>query len=391
MVHFTHLLPWAAEIFSNTGVIADSSLSPILKLFPNLLSINDDPVVVTALICSALGAAALLTIGKSDRAAALWILFCLACLLGRNPLISNPSMPYVGWMLLAHSCIAGAPYGSWSARNRNDPVGEWHFSPQVFTAAWIVLALSYSYSGYTKLLSPSWVAGDTVGFVLENPLARLSPIRDLFLFLPDVFLKAVTWTVLYVELLFAPLSLISRARPVLWLAMLFVQFGFLFLLNFADLTFGMLLFHLFTFDPRWIKGRHGADTDELYFDGSCALCNNCVRFLISEDTPKKIRFSPLEGASFSRLRAERNLSYLPDSIVVRQENGVLLIKSDAVVHLLCRLGGLWTLMGVAYSCVPKGVRDVFYDFIGARRYAWFGKTPDACPIIPAAHRGRFFE
>jgi hypothetical protein len=48
----------------------------------------------------------------------------------------------------------------------------------LFAAAWVALALSYSPSGYTKLLSPAWVDGETIRLVLENPLARDHALRS---------------------------------------------------------------------------------------------------------------------------------------------------------------------------------------------------------------------
>jgi hypothetical protein len=71
--------------------------------------------------------------------------------------ISNPSLPFVGWMLLAHAFLPEAPYGSWMARGRPDPGGKWEMPPAIFAVAWIVMALGYTFSGYTKLVSPSWV------------------------------------------------------------------------------------------------------------------------------------------------------------------------------------------------------------------------------------------
>lgn len=390
-VHFIQLLPWGTELFSAQGVIPEAAQSPLIYLFPNLLLLSDAPIVVMGLLSSAALAALSLSVGYYDRTAAIWIWICLACLLGRNPLISNPSMPYVGWMLLAHSCLQAAPYGSFSSRNRTDPSGAWQFEPRIFAAAWIVLALSYTYSGYTKLLSPSWLAGDTIGFVLENPLARLSPIRDLFLLLPPIFISIITWIVLYVELFFAPACLIARLRPFFWLAMLIVQIGFLFLLNFADLTFGMILFHLLTFDPGWIRGRNSTKKDTLFFDGTCALCHGCVRFMLSEDRTGLLAFSPLQGATFRELISREGVDQLPDSMVLQTEGDQILFKSQAILYLLKRLGGLWTLIGSILSLFPKRVGDAVYDFIGARRFSWFGKTPDLCPIIPNSYRDRFLH
>jgi hypothetical protein len=99
--------------------------------------------------------------------------------------------------------------------------------------------------------------------------------------------------VLYVELLFAPAALWPRARPWLWTAMLAIQFGFLFLLNFADLTIGMLLFHLFTFNPAWIPGRPFKPADVLYYDGGCALCHGFVRFCLAEERTGTLKYAPL--------------------------------------------------------------------------------------------------
>ena len=62
------------------------------------------------------------------------------------------------------------------------------------------MALAYSYSGYTKLLSPSWIDGSALSRVLANPLARATVLRTLLLALPTWFLKTATWSALGLEL-----------------------------------------------------------------------------------------------------------------------------------------------------------------------------------------------
>jgi hypothetical protein len=42
-VHFVALLPWAAEVFSDRGVLP-AAVSPFLRLFPNVLAVSDSPV-----------------------------------------------------------------------------------------------------------------------------------------------------------------------------------------------------------------------------------------------------------------------------------------------------------------------------------------------------------
>lgn len=56
--------------------------------------------------------------------------------------------------------------------------------PALFAAAWIVMSISYTYSGVTKLVSPSWVDGSALARVLNNPLARPTFVRDFVLATP---------------------------------------------------------------------------------------------------------------------------------------------------------------------------------------------------------------
>jgi predicted DCC family thiol-disulfide oxidoreductase YuxK len=378
-VHFAHLAPWSAELFSSAGMTPDAWLSPLLRAFPNILAAIDAPAFVVALCLAAAAAALCFAVGWHDRWAALIVWYVLACLVGRNPLITNPSLPYVGWMLLAHACLPAAPYGSAAARGRSDPAGDWRFPRRLFAAAWIVLALSYSYSGYTKLLSPSWVSGEAVAVVLDNPLARDWILRDIMLALPPLSLQLLTWAILIVELLFAPLCLIRKLRPWMWLAMLIVQLGIAALLRFPDLTIAMLLVHLFTFDPRWLKARDLSGVT-VFYDGGSALCHAVVRFLIAEDRALQLRFAALVPA--------RQKGTPPETIVVRAADGRLHIEADAVVHLLDGLGGLWRVIAWGLSAVPAPARRRAYRAIGSRRYALFGRPPAPRPILAPRVRGR---
>jgi len=387
-IHFLHLLPWSAELFSSEGVLPDGRLSPVFAFFPNVYAIDDGPWFVCATIAVSAVAAIAFAVGRFDRLAALWMWLVLASLFGRNPLILNPSMPYVGFMLLAHLFVPAGPYGSLSARGRPDPDGQWTLPGSVFLAAWVVLALSYSYSGYTKLLSPSWVAGDSIEYVLQNPLARPWVLRDFLLWLPPIFLKLLTWTVLYVELLFAAIALWSGARPWVWLAMLVIQFAFLFLLNFADLTIGMLLFHLLTFDPKWIPARPFKHDEVLYYDGGCAMCHGFVRFLLAEERSGTLRFAPLQGAHFQASVPESKRNGLPDSLVLRTSDGTLHLRSDAVIMVMDALGGLWTGMARLLRLVPPPLRNAAYDLVGASRYRVFGRAPQLCPVAAPDLRHR---
>lgn len=389
-VHFAYLAAWAPELFSNSGMLPDANLSPLTKAFPNILAFFDAPWFVTLLALISAVAALFFAVGYADRMAAMFMWFVLACFLGRNPLILNPAMPYTGWMLLAHVFLPAAPYGSLAARGRLDPGNNWTFSQGVFLAGWVILALTYSYSGYTKLLSPSWVSGDNVSYVLTNPLARDWFLRDLFLTLPPVLLKLLTWLILGIELLFAPLALIRRLRPWLWAGMLIVQFGFAFLLNFPDLTIAMLLFHMFTFNPDWLKAKSLAGA-EVHFDGSCALCHGTVRFLLAEEFEGALRFAPLQSGLLAEKIGQKIQDAPGDTFVLVTPEGSVLVESDGMLYLLDHLGGLWRLLAWAAHILPRSLRNRLYHFIGQRRYKWFGSKEEFCPLMPQPLRARMLD
>jgi predicted DCC family thiol-disulfide oxidoreductase YuxK len=388
-VHFVALVPWGQELFSNVGLLPVAGASPLAFLFPNLLSVSSPPGLVAAmLVCGAL-LSVLFAVGIHDRWAAAGLWYIWACLLGRNPLILNPGLPFVGWMLLAHIFVPTAPYGSWAARGRPDPAGSWRMPDALFAVAWIVMAVGYSYSGITKISSPSWLDGSAFARVLENPLARPGPLRDGLLALPPALLRLATWSVLGLEVAFAPLALLRRLRPIVWATMLLLHLSLLILVDFADLSLSMVILHLFTLDPAWIPSWKAELRESLFYDGGCGLCHRAVRFLLAEDVGQRFRFAPLGGPTFLSLVSEADRARLPDSLVVRTEEGRLLTRSAAVVHLLKRLGGLWRVIGTLGGCVPRSWLDWAYDVIARVRHRLFAKPDDACPVVPRELRARF--
>jgi predicted DCC family thiol-disulfide oxidoreductase YuxK len=389
-VHFAQLMPWGAEMFSNRGMLPDGAASPLLRLFPNILALYDAPAFVMALLVLAAGASLLFAIGLYDRAAAIALWYALACLFGRNPLIANPSLPYVGLLLLAHASLPRAPYGSFERRGQIDPGGGWRAPQEIYLVVWISMALGYSYSGYTKLISPSWVDGAALGRVLDNPLARPGALRDALLALPPAFLRAATWGALALELLFAPLALSRKLRPWLWAAMLAMHLGLIALIDFADLSLGMVMLHLFTFDPGWVKPLRTKAAEMIFYDGRCGLCHRAVRFILAEDRRgEAFRFAPLGGEVFYAAAPEGRRAALPDSLVVLTAEGELLTRSSAVLYVMRRLGGMWRTVALFGRLIPVAWRDGVYDAVARMRYRLFRKPESACPLLPGHLRSRF--
>jgi len=128
----------------------------------------------------------------------------------------------------------------------------------------------------------------------------------------------------------------------------------------------------------------------LFYDGHCALCHRTVEFVLQHDrSGGAFRFAPLQGSTFSSLVVPDDRRGLPDSFVVRTEQGALLVRSDAVIHILRRLGGGWRLLGGLIAVVPRPVRNLGYDFVARVRYRVFGRRQDLCPMVRPDWRARF--
>ena len=129
--------------------------------------------------------------------------------------------------------------------------------------------------------------------------------------------------------------------------------------------------------------------DLLFYDGGCGLCHRSVRFVAAADREGAFHFAPLGGETFfARVPPERH-SALPDSIVVSRADGVLLVRSDAAIHVLFRIGGAWSLLAAVLDAVPRRLRDAGYDFVARRRARWFPRPAVSCPLVPPRLRARF--
>ena len=389
-VHFLMLIPWGTEVFSHAGVLPDAQLSPLFGIFPNLFHLSDAPTFVSGVLVVATGLSIALAIGWRDRIAAVLLWWIWASLFGRNPLISNPSLPYIGLLLLLHAGTPRSPFGAWSMRGRLNPGGGWHLPRDLHRVAWILMSVGYTYSGIAKWSSPSWRDGTALERVLNNPLARPNLLREGLLQLPDSVLRCATWGALGFEVAFVLFAAITRLRPWAWGVMLAMHIGLVFLIDFADLSVGMILLHLFTFDPGWVKPKRGAEPDIVFFDGECGLCHRTVRWLLAEDPDgASFRFAPLQGDTITTRLTSDRIAALPDSIVLLRADGALLDRSDAVVHILLALGGLSALLGRGLLLVPRPLRNLMYDAVARVRKSAFRKPSGLCPMLPPELGARF--
>ncbi|THD00666.1 hypothetical protein B1810_23920 [Panacagrimonas perspica] len=144
-----------------------------------------------------------------------------------------------------------------------------------------------------------------------------------------------------------------------------------------------------TFDPAWIRGSAPTAVETIFYDGQCGLCHRVVRFVLAEDAHAVFRLAPLQGTAFEHALPAPVRARLPDSFLVLTADGRVASRSDAAIHVLERLGGLWRIAGAALRLVPRTWRDRAYDAIGRNRHALFARPIAACPLTPPHLRGRF--
>ncbi|HEX8432659.1 MAG TPA: DCC1-like thiol-disulfide oxidoreductase family protein, partial [Longimicrobium sp.] len=75
-----------------------------------------------------------------------------------------------------------------------------------------------------------------------------------------------------------------------------------------------------------------------------------------------------------------------DSAVLVRD-GRAYLRSAAVVNIMCGLGGIWRVFGIA-RVIPPRLLDVAYNAVARSRYRFFGRS-DACLIPPPEIRSRF--
>jgi len=379
-VHFAYLIPYGTDLFSSAGMVGDAATNLSYGFFPNPLNWLDAPWMVTAFLAGLTGLSLALMVGVRPPWLPVLLWFGWACLLNRNVFIRNPGMPYVGWMLLALPLI---PRGEGFALGQR-PDAEWRFPTRIWVALWGLLAVGYTLSGIDKAMSPSWQDGSALSHVLTNPLSR-DHLGVQYLLQMPTFLMLSTWGALALETLYLPLALWRRSRPWVWLAMVGMQLGILLLVDFADLTLGVLMVHLWTFDARWLKPRTLRTPPIVFFDGVCGLCNASIDLLVQEDFGRVLRFAPLQGEAAQEHLTAEQIADLDSFYYAR--DGQLFNRSSALLRVCADIGGPWRLLAVGLL-LPLPIRDGLYRLVAANRYRLFGKH-DVCRL-PAPHERALF-
>ena len=125
----------------------------------------------------------------------------------------------------------------------------------------------------------------------------------------------------------------------------------------------------------------------LLFDGYCSLCNAAVDFVLKRDSKKKLLVASMQSPAGQRALNHYGYpsTYLDSLILV--EKGKVYLGSTAALRVARKLRRGWPLL-YPLILLPKGIRDRIYQWIGANRYAWFGRR-DSCRMPTLSEKDRF--
>lgn len=128
----------------------------------------------------------------------------------------------------------------------------------------------------------------------------------------------------------------------------------------------------------------------ILFDGVCNLCARSVQLVIRNDRDGVFRFASLQSAIAQDLLQQFDYRHEELGSVLLIMDGKLYRKSRAALNIARRMDKLWPALYYLLIWIPRFIADPVYDFVGNRRYQWFGKKA-SCWVPDDALRARFLD
>ena len=149
----------------------------------------------------------------------------------------------------------------------------------------------------------------------------------------------------------------------------------------------------------------------LFIDGHCVLCQRAAQWVLRHDRRGRVALAALQGRTAHRLLpaalcekpapagrtgivrrpapADQPAAAGAGSLVWREVDGRIRVRSAAVLAVAVALGGWYRAGATLLWLVPARLRDALYLAL-ARRRRWFGTT-DRCRLPTASHGNRLLD
>jgi predicted DCC family thiol-disulfide oxidoreductase YuxK len=143
----------------------------------------------------------------------------------------------------------------------------------------------------------------------------------------------------------------------------------------------------------------------ILYDGVCGLCNRLNQFVLHRDPDAIFRFASLQSPFAERILARYGADPQDlDTVYVvvnhdlskhdlakeAQSDERILPRSDAIIFVLKRLGGIWKVLGLFLQLLPRLLRDAAYRIVARNRYPIFGRS-ETCVLPSPENRNRFLD
>lgn len=124
----------------------------------------------------------------------------------------------------------------------------------------------------------------------------------------------------------------------------------------------------------------------LFYDGDCALCNRCVRYITAHEKNNGLFFSSLQSDYAKKELAKYHYDFSKLNTLVLIMDGNIYYKSDAALNLsrFLKAPYSWSL---ALKIFPRFLRNAVYDVIARNRKKWWKK--EYCFLPAPAMKKRF--
>ena len=237
LYYSVRMIPYAAEIYGNNGLVSNIVFNWTYGLFPTIFSIISTQgfIVGIHVLLALLGI--LLSCGVFPRLTPLLIWYIQTSLYNRNNLTDDPSQAFVGLLLLTLALIPSQP--KLLTRSKKDIQIPFF----VFFGPIFVFCVAFTVSAIDKITSISWGNGTAFWQMLHLGIARHTNLVE-WLIVHQNITHIVSYVAVLTQFVCLPFFLIGKYR---WsLVINFLSFSIMFVLfDLNQVIYGMLFFYSF--------------------------------------------------------------------------------------------------------------------------------------------------
>lgn len=243
--YFLASLPYVVEIYSNQGMLPRYIINfDAISFFPNILYLIDTPLFIKLFTVFGALLSLLFAFGFYPRIASFLLWYVQTCFLGRNVLTQDPSLEYIGLLLILFSLVPqSSSVFHYLKKSTISFTKKISIPFLLLYMPLFIFSISFFMSGVNKMQAQSWLNGNALTYILQLPLAEQTGFNAFLISHPHVAVP-LSFLALASQLIVLPLFLIGDYRSSLYISVLEFLFAFL-VLKINQVTLGMLLFFLF--------------------------------------------------------------------------------------------------------------------------------------------------